>query len=88
MPETDEFIEMESTDTGALQEQSIVPMEVQGSQSQSQPSQVQGEATNQVVVDLEEGRDTGTEKARKQMEPRSDVWKHFIKLKDDKGFLV
>ncbi|CAO2190093.1 unnamed protein product [Urochloa humidicola] len=87
MPETDEFIEMESTDTGALQEQSIVPMEVQGSQSQSQPSQVHGEATNQVVVDLEEGGDTGTEKARKQMEPRSDVWKHFIKLKDDKGFL-
>jgi hypothetical protein len=38
-----------------------------------------------VVIDLETG--TGKEKARKVMAPRSDVWNHFIKIKDDKGFL-
>ena len=83
MPETEDNIEIEtqSMNTETLHDNSIVPMEIQD----SQPSESNGQAANQEVIDLE--NDTGKEKERKQMAPRSNVWNHFNKIKDDKGFL-
>jgi len=83
MPETEDNIEIEtqSMNTETLHDNSIVPMEIQD----SQPSELNGQAANQEVIDLE--NDTGKEKERKQMAPRSNVWNHFNKIKDDKGFL-
>jgi hypothetical protein len=85
MPEAEDHIEMESagTEGEALHDKSIIPMDVEG--SDSQPVQKQGQAGDKVVIDLEEANEK--DNARKQMEPRSDVWNHFIKMKDDKGIL-
>ena len=83
MPETEDNIEIEtqSMNTETLHDNSIVPMEIQD----SQPSELNGQAANQEVIDLE--NDIGKEKERKQMAPRSNVWNRFNKTKDDKGFL-
>ena len=83
MPETEDNIEIEtqSMNTEVRHDNSVVPMEIQD----SQPSESNGQAANQEVIDL--GNDTGKEKERKQMAPRSNVWNHFNKIKDDKGFL-
>ena len=81
MPETEDNIETQSMNTETLHDNSIVPMEIQD----SQPSGSNGQAANQEVIDLE--NDTGKEKERKQMAPRFNVWNHFNKVKDSKGFL-
>jgi hypothetical protein len=54
---------------------------------QSVKAQVQGttEGTKNVVIGLEE---TETENVqRKEMPSRSEMWQHFIKIKDDKGLV-
>jgi hypothetical protein len=66
---------MESVGTGTQQND--------GNGTQTQPSQSQG-ATDQEVVDLDKDC---AQHERKKMEPRSDVWNHFTKIKDDKGIM-
>jgi len=81
MSETEDNIETQPINTEALHDNSVVPMEIQD----SQPSESNGQAANQEVIDLD--NDAGKEKERKQMAPRSNVWNHFNKIKHDKGFL-
>ena len=75
MPEPEDILDkgMESVGTGTLENDG----------TQTQPSQSQG-AAYQDVVDLD--KDCAHHE-RKKMAPRSDVWTNFTKIKDDKGIM-
>jgi hypothetical protein len=55
---------------------------------QSVKAQVQGttEGTKNVVIDLEETKTENIQ--RKKMPSRSEMWQHFIKIKDEKGIIM
>ena len=76
MPEPEDILDkgMESVGTGTLENDG----------TQTQPSQSQG-AADQEVVDLDKDC---AQHERKKMAPRSDVWNHFSKIKDDKGIMI
>jgi hypothetical protein len=75
MPEQGDTIESVGTGTQAME---MVPVE----------TQVHGNAekeTEKVVIDVDEKE---TEKVeRKEIATRSEMWQHFIKIKDEKGFV-
>lgn len=77
MPEPDDNMDIDIESRGINSQNAIVVMEV----VRSQPPQEK--ASKQVVIDLEKDNT----KNRKEMEPRSEMWKHFGKVKDDKGNL-
>jgi hypothetical protein len=55
-----------------------VQVQVQGQQGKTSDNKI-------VLIDVEETEKEKVE--RKEMASRSDMWQHFIKIKDDKGFL-
>jgi hypothetical protein len=81
MPNTNDIVEMElereSMGTATQFEQAT--METTGDQSQN----IRGKSSGT------EGLENETEKkeARKEIVPRSSMWDHFIKIKDEKGRL-
>ncbi|WVZ98620.1 hypothetical protein U9M48_044033 [Paspalum notatum var. saurae] len=83
MPEPDESMdmEMESVGTDSQFAPSGAIVETVGDKSQSQE---QGTENN--AIDLDDNEDKG--QGRKEMEPRSKMWEHFNKVKDDKGVLM
>jgi hypothetical protein len=54
-----------------------VQVQVQGQQGKTNDNKT-------VLIDVEETEKEKVE--RKEMASRSDMWQHFIKIKDDKGF--
>jgi hypothetical protein len=87
MPEPDDMDSVRmSSATQFNGSQETVAMEIEVHGEGEKPSQEPGErqGSEQVVIDLEEEKGP----ARKQMEPRSEMWQYFIKIKDDKGCLI
>jgi hypothetical protein len=87
MPDTDDIVDMElereSMGTATQFEQATVETTADQSQTiQGKSSGTEGDAN---FVDLE--NETEKKEARKEMVPRSSMWDHFIKIKDDKGRL-
>jgi hypothetical protein len=76
MPEPEDILDkgMESVGTGTLENDG----------TQTQPSQSQGDVDQEVV-----GLDKDcAQHERKNIAPRSDVWNHLTKIKDDKGIMI
>jgi hypothetical protein len=88
MPDTDDIVDMElereSMGTATQFEQATV--ETIGDQSQTiQAGKSSGTEGGANFVDLE--NETKKKEARKDMVPRSSMWDHLIKIKDNKGRL-
>jgi len=82
MPETDDRIDMdverESVGTGSQFVEANFEMAVDQSQ------QTEGKSAEN-VIDLE--KEDEKQQARKEIAPRSDMWNHFTKIKDDNNVL-
>ena len=79
MPGVEDNIESQGTSTQAM---AMVPVE----QTQEHGKTVaEGPINEKVVIDVEEKETRKPE--RKELASRSEMWQHFIKIKDDKGFL-
>ncbi|CAD6250684.1 unnamed protein product [Miscanthus lutarioriparius] len=82
---------MDSVGTGtqfdSLETQAMVmvPMSVVAQPSLETQEQGKTEGTKKVVIDVDEKETEKTQ--RKELAPRSKMWQHFIKIKDDKGLL-
>lgn len=80
MPEPEDIMDMdlESVDVDSEYAPSQATIDAVG--NMSPPSQEQGA---EHVTDLET---VEQDPVRKEMAPRSEMWLHFIKIKDEKGF--
>ena len=80
---------MDSVGTGtqfdSQQAMVMVPMSVAEQPSLETQEQGKTEGTKKVVIDVDEKETEKTQ--RKELAPRSEMWQHFIKIKDDKGLL-
>ena len=80
---------MDSVGTGtqfdSQQAMVMVPMSVAKQPSLETQEQGKIEGTKKVVIDVDEKETEKTQ--RKELAPRSEMWQHFIKIKDDKGLL-
>jgi hypothetical protein len=87
MQETEDNIESLGTVTPSERQEtrSMAMVEVETEvQVQVQGQQGKTNDNKTVLIDVEE---TEERVERKEMASRSDMWQHFIKIKDEKGFL-
>jgi len=89
MPELEDNINSLGTGTHFVSQETptmaMVPVAVDDSQSVMAQVQGETEGTKKVINDV---KDTEKEKVyRKEIQSRSKMWQHFIKIKDEKGSL-
>jgi len=87
MPEPEDNMDSVGTGTQFDSQQAMVMVPMSVAEQPSLETQEQGktEGTKKVVIDVDEKETEKTQ--RKELAPRSEMWQHFIKIKDDKGLL-
>ncbi|CAD6258482.1 unnamed protein product [Miscanthus lutarioriparius] len=89
MPEPEDNMDSVGTgtqfDSQETQAMVMVPMSVVEQPSLETQEQGKTKGTKKVVIDVDEKESEKTQ--RKELAPRSEMWQHFIKIKDDKGLL-
>jgi hypothetical protein len=85
MPEPDDIMDIESVGTGTQfdESQATRAMLIDAGQPSLNTEAGERQGIEDAVIDLEKDKEEGP--ARKEMAPRSEMWDHFIKIKDKKG---